>query len=508
MHDLEARSRREDVEDCLYLNVYTNQVPGKCKVHMAVMFYIHGGSFRVGSAHDFSPNYLLEQDVVLVVIQYRLGPLGFLSLQDESIAGNMGLLDQLLALKWVNKHITQFCGDPNKVTIFGQSSGAAAVSFLMASPLATKDLFQRAIIQSGSGLCDWAVDYNPVEHAIRIAKKVNCTSTKIKEISECLRKASPYDIIIAHSSFLGEVIIMEGQAVKGTNGGNHAVIQTAGKNKFLIEDPKISFETGNFYKMPTMVGVTKHEGTFFLGNIYEYILERKTANNKRPQLDDFFTEVALKFSGIEDTTGAISDVFKDKFFQQNEMGNFTAMIPGLVDICGVTLLKACTLKQARKNSKYNDTFLYTMNYLGHLTKFGYGEEVNYPFPGGVAHSDDLIYLFPYSKGNLSEEEMVVAKTMVELWSNFAIYGKPTPATGVFEWPPMTNNFGPYLRIDAHNAIRQNFIDEYTITIKEGLFEFDSASIPSNAERNNLFLVTLFFVLTYFLTMSTTLLRIL
>lgn len=64
------------------------------------------------------------------------------------------------------------------------------------------DLFQRAIIQSGSGLCDWAVDYNPVEHAIRIAKKVNCTSTKIKEISECLRKASPYDIIIAHSSFL------------------------------------------------------------------------------------------------------------------------------------------------------------------------------------------------------------------------------------------------------------------------------------------------------------------
>lgn len=65
---------------------------------------------------------------------------------------------------------------------------------------------------------------------------------------------------------------MEGQAVKGTNGGNHAVIQTAGKNKFLIEDPKISFETGNFYKMPTMVGVTKHEGTFFLGSKYAYFI--------------------------------------------------------------------------------------------------------------------------------------------------------------------------------------------------------------------------------------------
>ncbi|KAK9510784.1 hypothetical protein O3M35_005496 [Rhynocoris fuscipes] len=487
MHDLEARTRRgEDVEDCLYLNVYTTQVPGesgKCKTNMAVMFYIHGGSFRVGSAQDFLPNYLLEQDVVLVVIQYRLGPLGFLSLQDENIAGNMGLLDQLLALKWVNRYIKEFCGDPSKVTIFGQSSGAAAVSLMMASPLVTKDLFQRAIIQSGSSLCDWAVDYNPVEHTKSIAKKVNCTSSYNKEIADCLQKSSPYDIIIAHSTFLGEAITREGQAVKGTNGGNHAVIQIAGNNRFITEDPRISFDKGNFLKIPTMVGVTKHEGTFFLGNIYDYILGRETASGNTRQFEDIFTDVTLKFSGIDDTTGAITDVFKDKFFEQNEMGNFTAMTPGLVDICGVTLLKACTLKQARKNLKYNkNTYLYTMNYMGHLTKFGYGEEVNYPFPGGVAHSDDLIYLFPFSKGNLTESEMVVAKTMVELWTNFAIYGKPVPASGVVEWPPMSNNFGPYLRIDTHNAIRDNFIDEYTITIKEGFSQYIAPVEETNSGK--------------------------
>lgn len=458
----------EDVEDCLHLNVYTPQVPGECSRLLPVMFYIHGGSFRVGSAQSFLPNYLLERDVVLVVIQYRLGPLGFLSLQTEDAPGNMGLEDQLLALQWTHTYISLFCGDTEQVTLIGQSSGAAAVTLLMASPLVSPGMFKRAVVQSGSAHCDWAMDFEPVQHAVSIAALANCTNRNLTDLAACLRTRTPWQILMAHSDFLTEVLVTEGRAVRGNNGGNHAVIQTSGKRRFLVEDPKISFQEGRFKKVPMMIGVTKHEGSFFLGNIYDFILERNNITKNTSYLTNDFLKATLQFSGIDDTTGAITDVFQDKYFRSNEVGNFTAMVPGLIDICGVTLLKACTLQQARRNSRVQDTYLYSFNYKGQYTKFGYGEEVHYPFPGGVAHSNDLLYLFPTTDGPLNTADKAVARTMMELWTNFAIHGSPGPAFGVSSWPPMGTSLGPYLRIDKTCTLHDDFFIEYNITASEGL----------------------------------------
>ncbi|XP_075211345.1 carboxylesterase 4A-like [Lycorma delicatula] len=472
LNELKRRlDRGEDVEDCLTLNVYTPINPKFCSYDpLPVMFYIHGGSFRVGSAQDFRPNYLLDNgDIVLVVIQYRLGPLGFLSLQTEDIPGNMGLMDMVMALQWTQDNIKYFCGDPTEVTIFGQSSGAAAVSLMLASPMVKPSMFQRVIIQSGSSLCDWAVDRTPEEHAIRIAALANCTEESYEDMVLCLHKTNAWALLIAHSDFLTEVLITEGQAVKGNNGGNHAVIQVSGSPVFLKGDPLILFRDGQYRHVPMMVGVTKHEGSFFLGNIYDFILERNNVTNDTNYLSKEFIKATLQFSGIVDTTGAITDVFEEKFFKEDEIGNFTAMTPGLIDICGITLLKACTLQQIRQNYDKQSSYLYSFNYKGNLTKFGYGEDVNYPFQGGVAHSDDLIYLFPDSKGNLSNDEAEIAKTVVKLWTSFARTGKPSVESEPrIQWPPMSNRFGPYLRIDDPSSVRDNFLVEYNITITEGL----------------------------------------
>ncbi|KAL1124776.1 hypothetical protein AAG570_001397 [Ranatra chinensis] len=498
---VELMTSTGDIEDCLHLNVYTTQLPGKCNTLHPVMFYIHGGSFRVGSSHDYRPDYLLEKDIVLVVIQYRLGPLGFLSLQNEDISGNMGLLDQLLALKWVNKHIVHFCGNPKQVTIFGQSSGAGAVSLMLASPMTRDaDLFHRAIIQSGSGLCDWALDDHPERHAKIIASLAKCPNSTDEEITTCLRKLTPYQLFIAHADYLVGVLLTEGRAVGGNNGGNHAIVQTVGANKFLVEDPKVSYANGNFLKIPMMIGVTKHEGTFFVGNIYDFILDRLNATNNTDFLTSTFLQAVLKFSGIVDPTGAITDIFETKFFQTEEVGNFTAMIPGLIDICGDTLIKSCTFKTARFN--YDQvTYLYSFNYKGHLTKFGHGEEVNYPFSGGVAHSDDLIYLFPHGNGTLNEDEKIIARTMVELWTNFAIYGDPTPALGVEYWPPMSTYYGPYLRIDKESSVETNFLSEYYVTINEGLNSLEPEINGSNLESpKQFFYIFLLFVI-YFVMLT-------
>ncbi|WP_340643939.1 carboxylesterase family protein [Phenylobacterium sp.] len=137
-------------EDCLNLNVFTPATDGAKR---PVMVWIHGGGFTHGAGYEplYDGGPLAERgDVVVVSLNYRLGALGFLSIPEAGIPGNAGLLDQVAALKWVADNIAAFGGDPEQVTIFGESAGAAAVSCLVAMP-AAKGLFGRAILQSGVG---------------------------------------------------------------------------------------------------------------------------------------------------------------------------------------------------------------------------------------------------------------------------------------------------------------------------------------------------------------------
>ncbi|CAL8110788.1 unnamed protein product [Orchesella dallaii] len=121
-------------EDCLQLNIYTPQVPsGDYNPKFAVMVFIHGGSFIMGTAADYGPAYLMQENIILVTINYRVGVLGFLSTGDDEGLGNWGLKDQALAIKWVHDNIVNFGGDPTKITISGHSSGAACVHLHMIS---------------------------------------------------------------------------------------------------------------------------------------------------------------------------------------------------------------------------------------------------------------------------------------------------------------------------------------------------------------------------------------
>lgn len=142
------------------------------------MVYIHGGGFYEGAAHHHPPNYLLEKDIVLVVPQYRLGPLGFLSTETDEIPGNVAILDIILALEWVQEHISNFGGSNKSVTLFGQSAGATLISSLLYSPVTPSDLFHRIILQSGSSTCPWVFDENiDNENTRDIARLAGCSDT-------------------------------------------------------------------------------------------------------------------------------------------------------------------------------------------------------------------------------------------------------------------------------------------------------------------------------------------
>ena len=137
-------------EDCLQLNVYVPESKNPLEEGFPVMVWFHGGGFTAGdsSTRLYGPEFLLDKDVILVTVNYRLGIFGFLTLGIEEISGNQGMWDQLESLKWVQKNIAAFGGDPNKVTIFGESAGGYSVSHHLTSHQ-SKGYFSAAIIQSG-----------------------------------------------------------------------------------------------------------------------------------------------------------------------------------------------------------------------------------------------------------------------------------------------------------------------------------------------------------------------
>ncbi|GME47041.1 carboxylesterase from carbohydrate esterase [Neofusicoccum parvum] len=194
-------------EDCLFLNVWSPYLPkdSSSPAHKLkpVMFWIHGGAFTGGTGSDPTfdgGNMASRGDVVVVTINYRLSTLGFLALDDGELNGNYGLADQIIALDWVHAHIKDFGGDPDRITIFGQSAGAASVRALLASPKAIGK-YQAAISQSNLGGSNYATTYSQyytIEQEVAIAANSILNETGCADASdqvECLRSFDAFELV-------------------------------------------------------------------------------------------------------------------------------------------------------------------------------------------------------------------------------------------------------------------------------------------------------------------------
>lgn len=210
------------------------------------MAWIYGGGFVIGTI--FSSMYDAQHlaalgDVIIVEINYRVNAFGFLYDGTSDAPGNQGLQDQILGLKWIQGNIAHFGGDPNQVTIFGESAGGMSVGALVLSPLAN-GLFHRAILQSGSPN---SVVTLPTEVAIErthtLARGVNCTQSNLTQIVACLR-TKPMQTLVNASATL-TIFPIEGDRVMPTT-------------------PVKALKKGLFNHVDLMYGVTRNEGTEFL----------------------------------------------------------------------------------------------------------------------------------------------------------------------------------------------------------------------------------------------------
>ncbi|XP_073975537.1 carboxylic ester hydrolase-like [Rhodnius prolixus] len=234
-------------EDCLYLSVYSPALkPSKL---LPVIFYISGGGFNFGSGEiDKTPEYFMDYDVVVVMHNYRLGPFGFISMEDDILAGNMGMKDQVMALEWVRKNIANFGGDPEQVTLIGESAGGASVSYHMYSPM-SRGLFHRAISQAGTALSCWATIPPGVarSQAIYLAKKFNCSVDSSQMILDCLRTINAYELIESSTQY-----------ISGDESSYflEPIIDTNSTNPFIPFDP----QTSEPAPLPWIVGVDSVDG--------------------------------------------------------------------------------------------------------------------------------------------------------------------------------------------------------------------------------------------------------
>ena len=243
-------------EDCLYLNVVTPAREPDEK--LPVMVWMHGGGYSMGCGNDKIWNYhrLPEYGVVVVTLNHRLGPIGLLAhpaLSKESpegVSGNYLFLDLIASLQWVRDNIAAFGGDPDNVTIFGESGGGAKVSIMMSSPLA-KGLFHRAICESGTAL------------AILLSKPLADIEKSGKELFERLGIDSVLDSLSQAREIPWEKIIEANQAmeVPGTS-GRPAFVWDANVDGWLLpESPENTFKSGSCNAVPLMVSANLGELT-------------------------------------------------------------------------------------------------------------------------------------------------------------------------------------------------------------------------------------------------------
>lgn len=427
-------ARQTSNENCLYLNIFEPKHIAKNK-ELPVMVWIPGGGLATGEGSDYNGRWLAQKGhVIVVTINYRLNVFGFLALPGLDHKGkpfaNYGLMDQQYALKWVQKNIADFNGDPNNVTIFGQSAGGLSVLANLISPT-SKGLFNKAIIESGS-YTHWSTPISQTVAEQRgdiFAKATGCKRATPSKTVACLRSLTSRQIqsraynIDSNNIFALPHIIRDGTVIKHTLG--------------------YALKHGDFHHVPVMIGTTRNEMTTFVGaKIHK---TGKTYTKKGYQ----------KY--IEKTYGTEAW----KILQTYPASKYQTPENALASIETDSVFACSSIKDADTLSQYTPTYVYEFNDQkapSYLRKTA----IQY----GAYHTSELQYLFPKFHGqqgpkhSLSQKQHKLSDTMIDYWTNFARSGNPN-ATDVPHWPRFEN--AKYQSLNTPNVQtlkKPNFIKEH------------------------------------------------
>ncbi|XP_026213678.1 neuroligin-3a isoform X2 [Anabas testudineus] len=412
-------------EDCLYLNIY---VPTEDGVHAKkqgedlsdndgdededirdtgakpVMVYIHGGSYMEGTGNMIDGSVLASYgNVIVITLNYRVGVLGFLSTGDQAAKGNYGLLDQIQALRWISENIGFFGGDSNRITVFGSGIGASCVSLLTLSHH-SEGLFHRAIIQSGSALSSWAVNYQPVKYTRVLAEKVGCNVLDTSDMVECLRKKSSRELV--------EQDIQPARY--------HVAFGPVIDGDVIPDDPEILMEQGEFLNYDIMLGVNQGEGLRFVENVVDSE-DGVSGNDFDFSVSDFVDSLYGYPEGKDTLRETIKFMYTDWADRDNPETRRKTLVALFTDHQWVEPSVVTADLHARYGSP---TYFYAFyHHCQSLMKpawsdAAHGDEVPYVFGIPMIGPTDL---FPC---NFSKNDVMLSAVVMTYWTNFAKTGDP------------------------------------------------------------------------------------
>ena len=396
-------------EDCLFLNVYA---PLDAAEPLPVMLWIHGGGYTGGAGSNgiYEGTNLAARGVVLVSINYRLNVFGFYAhpaLSAESphgASGNYGLLDMVASLEWVRDNIAAFGGDPNRVTIFGESAGAGAVMSLMVVPQA-EGLYHGAIAES-----DWIYGWDrPLSgtdsaeaHGVQVAEALE-VSDPAASLDE-LRAASAEDLFAAYQSVDSSPFTRQGTAWAPNVDG-----------WVIPDDPVHLYESGQQHDVPLIVGMNGNEGSMFSRGLRITDVAAFEAHVRSVYPEQADAGLALYAATDDDAVpAAVDHLIHDMYF------------------AGPVRLHARTHAQ-----KSSPAWLY---HFTHVPPTAGGERM------GSHHASELGYVFGnLSNGDYTDVDHRISDTMMGYWVQFAATGNPNTA-GQPAWPTYTPDTDEYLEI--------------------------------------------------------------
>ncbi|XP_065369326.1 acetylcholinesterase-like [Calliphora vicina] len=406
-------------EDCLFLNVYVPNSSKDSSKSLPVMVWIHGGGFWFGNGNsDYHlPLSLLQEDVIVVTLNYRLGALGFLCLPEEGIWGNAGLKDQRLALQWVQDNIQTFNGDPNNVTLFGESAGAAAVHLHALSKHANT-LFHKAIMQSGTANMEWVFQSNPAYKTRRLAELLNFKTSDTRELLKFLQssKVTPLDILAKTLP-----VLTSDERRRCLPLPFKPVIEDCQSPDSFISRPVLErLQQPNSIVVPSIMGYNSAEGLAMMVN----------AVKKVEEFDKDFHRLVPRNIPLEPEDNEIKEIArKMRDFYLNGKSIRPDLFNNLTNILSDYHFVVDMQNAAEWHAKFQPQaplYFYRFEYVGDRNMFKRMFQMHKL--AGACHGDELFYLFQMADDDMpvSDRDQKLIKQFCNLWANFAKYENPTP----------------------------------------------------------------------------------
>nr|XP_049701303.1 juvenile hormone esterase [Helicoverpa armigera]WRX06103.1 CCE023a [Helicoverpa armigera] len=449
------------IEDCLYLSIYTPII--EHIYQFPVIVWIHE------NAHRHSPDFLIDEEVIVVTVSLRTSIFGFLNTGDDFAGGNMGAKDVLTALRWIRDNISHFNGDLNKVTVFGSESTAPIVASLLVSA-AGEDLFQRVIIQGGSALSP--ADYRNYNFEVMNKLYWNLDGPFEKfnrtRLYELLSKSSTKKLLVASYDIFDSTEVRDNQRLINSF---PLTVELSGKGAFMNKFPLEVYKrkiTNNAVEV--MIGYTN------LDSLHK--LDGFVRNRKLLKYLNYNFQYLLPFEGRRDEYGSklykkIRRKIMDFYFVNGTVGerSLRRFAKYMSDQVIYPILRQATL---HSQVSCNNVYLYRFTYRGPFSLVWNTVLRNLNLTGATS-GDEICYQFKckslstaYTAAETSNERLFIKK-IARLLANFAKYGKPTPHSSDdilegLQWLPLNPtksvrllNIGPELKmIKLPEAKRMEF----------------------------------------------------